>query len=68
MVQTSPIDTSFHFETDAGGRDPDTFSPTLRRYHQLLWSKLLPDGSPFTLEPDVRQIYLHHQSEKESSF
>lgn len=68
MVEPSPIDTSFHFETDAGGRDPDTFSPTLRRYHQLLWSKPLPDGSPFTLEPDVRQIYLHHQSRKGDFF
>ena len=36
------IDTTFDLRTDAAGKDPDTYSPTLRRYHQLLWSKPLP--------------------------
>lgn len=37
------IDTAFDFRTDtAPGKDPDSHSPTLRRYHQLLWSK--PEG------------------------
>lgn len=36
------IDTAFDFRTDTPpGRDPDSHSPTLRRYHQLLWSKPL---------------------------
>jgi hypothetical protein len=33
---------------DAASKDPDTFSPTLSRYHQFLWSRqstLLPKPS-----------------------
>lgn len=41
------IDVAFDFRTDAGGKDPDSHSPTLRRYHRLLWSKPLPSGEPF---------------------
>ena len=54
------IDTSFDFRTDAGGKDPDTHSATLRRYHKLLWSKPLPNGAMFDLVE--RGPYLHHQS------
>lgn len=45
------IDTSFDFRTDAGGGDPDAWSPTLLRYHQLLWNKPLPSGREFYLAP-----------------
>ncbi|MFZ8837292.1 MAG: DUF6994 family protein, partial [Flavobacteriales bacterium] len=31
------INTSFNMRSDAGGRDPDFYSPTLKLYHQLLW-------------------------------
>ena len=41
------IDTSFDFRIDSAGRDPDKYSPTLRRYHRLLWSKPLPSGEMF---------------------
>jgi hypothetical protein len=58
------IDTTFDFRTDAGGKDPDQHSPTLRRYHRLLWSKRLPDGSLFTLQEAPRPRYLHHHSVK----
>ena len=44
-----PINTSFNFYTDANGGDPDMTSPTLRSYHQLLWSKPLPSGAKFDL-------------------
>ena len=54
----SPIDTAFDVRTDAGGKDPDSHSPTLRRYHQLLWGKPLPGGPPFHLDDK-----LHHVSE-----
>lgn len=57
------IDTSFDVRTDAGGRDPDAYSPTLRRYHRHLWSKPLPDGRMFELSEDTRGVYLHHRSE-----
>lgn len=56
------IDTSFDFRTDAGGKDPDIHSPTLRQYHKLLWSKALPSGRPFNLETSSG-AYLHHASD-----
>jgi hypothetical protein len=51
------IDTTFDFRTEAAGKDPDTYSPTLRRYHQLLWSKQLPGGVVFDLMPTSRPPY-----------
>ena len=57
------IDTSFNFRTDASGKDPDAYSPTLRQYHKLLWSKALPSGRVFDLDDTVRGHYLHHRSE-----
>jgi len=58
------IDTTLDLRDDAGARDPDTYSPTLRRYHRLLWSKTLPDGRAFELEaPTRRGRYLYHSSE-----
>lgn len=55
------IDTAFDFRTDSGGRDPDQHSPTLRRYHQFLWSKQLPGGRHFGLT--TQGSYLHHYSD-----
>jgi hypothetical protein len=56
------IDVTFNVELDAGGGDPDRSSPTLRRYHQLLWSKPLPDGTEFPLDTSTPHSYLHHSS------
>jgi len=56
------IDTNFNMYSDANGGDPDATSPTLRRYHRLLWSKCLPGGAPFNLRDDVPGYYLHHSS------
>src|SRR3954468_24959642 len=57
------IDTTFDFRTDAEGKDPDNYSPTLCRYHQLLWSKPLPSGVVFELVPTSRPpYYLSHIS------
>lgn len=50
----SAIDTSFDVRTDAGGRDPDSHSATLRLYHQVLWSKPLPSGTEFNLNDSLR--------------
>ena len=61
MSQTQSIETTYDMRTDAGGKDPDQYSATLRRYHQLLWSKPLPGGEPFTVTTDTRRAYLHHQ-------
>ena len=57
------IDTSFDFRTDARGKDPDSYSPTLRHYHRRLWSKRLPNGNDFQLHDNVPGSYLHHASE-----
>lgn len=56
------IDVGFDFRTDAAGKDPDSHSPTLRRYHRLLWSKPLPSGEFFDLSGTTRGVYLHHRS------
>ena len=60
------IDITFDFRSDTRtGKDPDTYSETLRRYHKLLWSKPLPNGVVFELEytRPSPPYYLRHQSE-----
>jgi hypothetical protein len=56
------ISTEFDVRTDANGRDPDSASPTLRGYHQQLWSKPLPSGPLFKLERQPG-AYLTHSSQ-----
>lgn len=59
------LDTSFDFRVDTPkGKDPDKYSPTLRRYHQALWSKPLPSGPVFELSTAKRRPYLLHDSEQ----
>lgn len=53
---------NFHKETPPG-KDPDSKSPTLRRYHKALWSRELPGGQVFELRDDVPKKYLSHESE-----
>ena len=44
------IDINFNVFSDTPkGKDPDSYSPTLRMYHQKLWSKKLPNGMSFDL-------------------
>jgi len=57
------IDTSYNFYTDARGGDPDSTSPTLRKYHKILWSKPLPNGKIFELSENKSGVYLYHKSE-----
>ncbi|MFZ4065337.1 MAG: DUF6994 family protein [Rhodoluna sp.] len=45
------IDVDFDHRLDSGGRDLDKYSPTLKKHHQLLWSKPLPSGELFDLNP-----------------
>ena len=57
------IDIEFNVLSDTpAGKDPDSYSPTLRKYHRQLWSKLLPNGKPFELDLDTPRL-LHHNSE-----
>jgi hypothetical protein len=58
------IDTEFGVYTDTPqGKDPDSHSPTLRRYHKNLWSKTLPNGRLFELVDTHPSGYLHHKSD-----
>jgi hypothetical protein len=60
------FDHQFDFETDqprATKPDADSDSPTLRRYHQQLWSKPLRSGHMFTLKAPTtrREGYLTYR-------
>lgn len=57
------VNTSFNVYSDAQGGDPDSTSPTLRKYHKFLWSKPLPNGKPFKLSDNKNGAYLYHNSE-----
>lgn len=61
------IDISFNFYSDSNGKDPDYASPTLRSYHKVLWSKILPNGDYFELEEKVNGSYLYAKT-KTSEF
>ena len=57
------IDINFDVYSDTPkGRDPDSYSPTLRSYHKILWSKDLPNGVRFNLDDNTPRL-LHHKSE-----
>ena len=57
------IDINFNFYSDTPkGKDPDSYSPTLRSYHKILWSRELPNGSLFKLDESI-PMRLHHKSE-----
>jgi hypothetical protein len=64
MSTSLEIDVAFDVRSDTPiGKDPDSRSPTLRRYHRLLWSKPLPNGVPFDLVTSTPRTYLHHNSD-----
>lgn len=59
----STLDTRFDFRRDTpAGKDPDSWSPTLRRYHKVLWNRELPSGQLLALRDDVPKRYLSHDS------
>ena len=60
-----PIDITFNFYSDSGGKDPDSHSPTLKKYHKILWSKPLPSGKIFTLSDTDSSSYLTYSSAQE---
>ena len=63
------VDTAFDVYSDTPvGKDPDRFSSILRHYHQILWSKPLPDGTSFNLSANYPRAYLHHQSNRGEFF
>ena len=60
-----PIDITFNVYSDSGGKDPDSHSPTLKKYHKILWSKPLPSGKIFTLSDTESDSYLTYNSAQE---
>ena len=68
------IDVTFDFTSDSpgywdeywdknyglgyGGSDPDNASPTLQKYHRILWSKKLPNGETMELKAGSGPYYL----------
>ena len=66
------IDTKFNMQSDAKGFDSDSHSPTLKRYHKLLWSKSLPNGEIFELRDDYKGSYkgsyLYYRSDLDEFF
>ena len=57
------IDTTFNVYSDARNGDPDSTSPTLRKYHKMLWSKPLSNSKAFELHDNKNGGYLYHKSE-----
>jgi hypothetical protein len=71
-MEYSIININFDFRIDSQDRDIDSANSTLRQYHKILWSKILPNGKFFNLSDKEEQefhkskkdgIYLHHKSE-----
>jgi hypothetical protein len=44
------LDVGFDFRSDANGGDPDRKSPTLKKYHLMLWNKPLSPSKTFTVK------------------
>ena len=57
------IDINYDFFRDGTTGDLDVTSPTLRKYHKILWSKPLPNGHFFELSDTKKGVYLYHKSE-----
>tara|TARA_R110002051_G_scaffold325547_1_gene428769 strand:+ start:22103 stop:22840 length:738 start_codon:yes stop_codon:yes gene_type:complete len=68
MSDEPNIDPYFDSRDDAGRGDPDSTSKKLRQYHQLLWSKPLPNGDSFDLVTTRKRCYLFHESERGKFF
>jgi hypothetical protein len=56
------FDAQYDHRLDSNGQDSDTHSPTLKLQHQLLWTKPLPSGVLFNLQPEPGK-YLIHKSQ-----
>lgn len=54
-MQDFDIDINFDFRSDAMGGDPDSKSPTLKKYHRYFWSRILPNGKVLDLDENLNQ-------------
>ena len=67
------VDVTFSMRSDSRSIDPDdlrTGSPTLRKYHRLLWSRPAPGTAGEALEwhADSNRVYLWHESARLGRF
>ena len=54
----------YDFRADTSpNRDPDQHSTTLKKYHKMLWTKSLPNGSLLSLSDHTPKKYLYHNSD-----
>ena len=64
LLMDNNFDINFDFYSDTPlNKDPDSHSPTLRKYHKLLWSKPLPNGQLFELDDTKPGTYLCYLSD-----
>ena len=54
------LDVEFDFSKEAKGRDPDRHSPTLIKYHRMLWQKPLKDNKLFDLTFSEKNRLTHN--------
>ena len=54
------LDVEFDFSEEAKGRDPDRHSPTLIKYHRMLWQKPLKDNKLFDLTFSEKNRLTHN--------
>lgn len=47
------LNVDFDVRSDSNNRDPDGYSLTLNRYHEILWNKNLPNGNLFSVRSSV---------------
>lgn len=60
---TAGVDTAFRYDKEIPGKDPDRYSPTLRKHHRILWSKKLPKRSGrFDLTLEGKSHLAHRSS------
>jgi len=52
------LDITYDVRTDSDGKDPDFASPTLRKFHKILWNKKLPNGDILRLSSELPNHYL----------
>ncbi len=58
------MDVNFDFRSDSAGLDPDFASPTLKKYHRILWNKELPNGDFLEISEDSNYPYLLGRTSK----
>jgi hypothetical protein len=67
-METIDINYDFRKDINYNGSDVDKYSITLRKYHKILWSKILPNGNSFVLDDSKENIYLYGKINSQEYF